>query len=167
MSDVPASVLSFYDSRIKVNLLKEYVEFLFDENLVDSKKSCLDMVSKLLSVTVDNGDCSIAVIEEIKQYINGYKIKSITASVTDALKDLSRDLVEDSTEDLGDSDLLSFPDEVSQKLKALAQAKQSVVELESFIYNLLGDATVKGVITNFLQTYAKMINSQFLAKFQK
>ena len=166
MNDVPASVLSFYDSRIKVNLLKEYVEFLFSAKFADSKKACNEIVAKLLSVIVDNGDCSIAVIDEIKQYINQYKLNTTAGQASNQMSTLSHDLVEDATEDMTSDTLLSFPEEVATKLKQLREAKKTVQKIEEQMYSLIGTGNVTGIISRFLTTYAKLINSQFITQFK-
>lgn len=167
MTEVPATVLSFYTARLKTNFVKEYAEYLLKNNVVDSKSACIEMVGKLLSAAIDNGDCGLPMVEEIKQYIDGTKLFTVAAKIDDNYEDLIKDILEDSTEDITEDTLLSFPNEFMEKIKQFQAAKATLKALEDEINKVVSAETATAIIDKFILKYGKLINPKFLEQIKK
>lgn len=58
------------------SFLEFYAGYLLDNRIVDGKDSCFSNVGKLVSDSMDRGECSLSLMEHMKQYIQNYSIKT-------------------------------------------------------------------------------------------
>lgn len=56
--------------------LEFYAEHLLDTRAVDSKESCMNQIGRLVSDSMDRGECSVATMEHMKKFILSYTIKT-------------------------------------------------------------------------------------------
>lgn len=165
IESVPAMLMSHYTTRIRVNFIKEYAEYLLDNRVVDSKKACMNVVGKLISAAMDNGECEISAVEEIKQYIDSKTLRSEANKKQHKFEKFTEDLFEDATDDITDNVLNSIPENISTKLKQMIQAKQVVESVEEELEEAMGDIS-KDIINRFMSKYGKLINPKFLSQFK-
>ena len=58
------------------SFLEFYAGYLLDNRVVDNKEACFSNVGKLVSDSMDRGECSLSLMEHMKKYIQEYTIKT-------------------------------------------------------------------------------------------
>lgn len=58
------------------SFLEFYAGYLLDNRIVDSKEACFSNVGKLVSDSMDRGECSVALMEHMEKYVQSYNIKT-------------------------------------------------------------------------------------------
>lgn len=58
------------------SFLEFYAGYLLDNRIVDNKEACFSNVGKLVSDSMDRGECSVALMEHMKKYVQTYSIKT-------------------------------------------------------------------------------------------
>jgi hypothetical protein len=58
------------------SFLEFYAGYLLDNRIVDNKDACFSNVGRLVSDSMDRGECSLSLMEHMKKYIQEYSIKT-------------------------------------------------------------------------------------------
>lgn|SRR5574344_475478 len=68
--------------------LESYAGHLIDSRAVDSKETCKSKIGKLVSDSMDRGECSVAMMEHMMQFIQQYSIATEKNKKLDKFKQL-------------------------------------------------------------------------------
>lgn len=70
------------------SFFKFYSGYLLDSGEIDSKASCTSVVGKLISDAMNRGECSVVTLNNVKQYIREYQVKTKFRERKDNFKQL-------------------------------------------------------------------------------
>ncbi len=56
--------------------LEFYAGHLLDSRAVDSKEACMSQIGRLVSDSMDRGECSVATMEHMKKFIQHYTLRT-------------------------------------------------------------------------------------------
>lgn len=58
------------------SFLEFYSSYLLDNRIVDNKESCFEQIGRIVSDSMDRGECSVATMEHMKQFVQSYSVKT-------------------------------------------------------------------------------------------
>lgn len=58
------------------SFLETYASYLMDNRIVEDKESCFAQIGRLVSDSMDRGECSVALMEHMKKFVQAYSIKT-------------------------------------------------------------------------------------------
>ncbi len=164
MADLPAVLVVHYEVRARINLLKKYGEYLLHNNIVDSKQACFENIGKIISEAMDNGDCSISTIEEVKQYIEAQSLLSKEDQKAYKKEDMIKGILCSSTVDLTDDILENVPEELKNNLSEYKRMKAAIRVMRERIENNFSEVA-ENAIRVFMAKYAKLFAPEFLKDY--
>lgn len=58
------------------SFLETYASYLLDNRIVEDKESCFAQIGRLVSDSMDRGECSVSMMEHMKKFVQAYSIKT-------------------------------------------------------------------------------------------
>ena len=138
------------------SFLEFYAGYLLDNRVVDSKDACFSNVGKLVSDSMDRGECSVSLMEHMQQYVQSYKIKTERIQKRDEFTQLFSKICYE----LGCKPSLELDPEMVTKLARYKQLCDEKRRLESeFAVDL--KKPVNDILSNYVGGHKSAISADF------
>ena len=136
--------------------LEFYAGHLLDSRAVDSKEACMSQIGRLVSDSMDRGECSVLTMEHMKKFIQNYKFRTDGMKKKEEFDSLFSKIVYQ----IAKSPSKTLSPETIQKLSQYKEACDTVHRLELELSTEL-KKPVKEILGSYADGHKSSLNIDF------
>ena len=159
--NVSAGLSSMIKNLAVPAVLEMYAKYLLDNKLVENKEAAITIVSKIISVAMDRGDATVAVLDQVKAFIEQY----IPVEVADENKCcMKKHLAKMMFCQFNLEDQGNLTDEEYADLKAFQEVQKQYQEAKARLMEKFGGEVTK-IVSALIATYSPNFDKGFIEQF--